>query len=156
MKIDQRPGRRTAVRTLLAASLWSAACASASTSTPIAASPIEIIVVFTPIGDGSSFTARLNGQDFTHPGRSTATLPPGTYQIVGSFTGAGLTVAFQTLGGNGGVAAGSMRSDAGPATQVAACAITYGASGASAGALAFQLEFQVTSNAAAACGGAAP
>lgn len=130
-----------------------AACASAPTATSASSSPVTFIVVFTPVGDGSSFTARLNDQNFTRAGASTASLSPGTYQIAGSFTGGGLTVAFQTLGRNGGVVAGSVRSDAGPTTQVGTCAITYGAS---ADARPFQLEFQVTADAAAACGGPAP
>jgi hypothetical protein len=154
---DRHPDRRAAAWMLIVASLCYAACASAPTTTSVtSASPIDIVVVFTPSGDGASFSARLNGQDFTHGGASTTSLPPGTYQMSGTFTGAGLTLAFQTLGKNGGVAAGSMRSDAGPATQVAACAIAYAGPVASTDARSFQLEFQVTANPAGACPGSAP
>jgi hypothetical protein len=136
---------------LLVAVLIDAACATTPAPTPSApSSPIAIIVTFVPIGDGTSFSARLNGQDFTHGGASTIDLTSGTYQIAGSFVGAGLTVSFQTLGQSGGVVAGSTRSLAGPVSQVASCAITY------AGSAAFQVEFQVAADAARACAGAAP
>lgn len=151
----QGPGRLVAARALLVTSLVFVGCANTSTPTSAPSSPIAVVVTFVLVGDGSSFTARLNGQDFTRPGASTISLTPGTYQISGTFSG-GLTVGFQTLGQGGGVVAGSPRSITGPTSQVASCAITYAGSGGSADAHAFQLEFQVAANAATACAAGAP
>jgi hypothetical protein len=118
-------------------------------------SPVNVTVVFTPVGDGSTFSAQLNGQSFSLPGQSIVSLPPGTYQISGSFLGSGLGVGFQTLGSGGGVQSGSARSLAGPAPQVAPCGITY-ASPDKAASQSFQLQFQITADAKAACAGSPP
>ena len=118
-------------------------------------SSIDVTVVFTPVGDGSTFSAQIDGKTYTHPGQSLVSLPPGTYEIVGAFSGSGLQVGFQTLGGGGGVQSGSPRSVAGPAPQVTSCQITYTSPDKTV-SQAFQLQFQIAANAKSACAGGPP
>ena len=144
-------------RVLLAAALLCTDCTSAPPGAPIPTTAIDIVVVFTPTGDGSTFNATINGQGFARGGTSTISLSPGLYQISGTFTGAALTVGFQSLGASGGgVLAGSPQNLSGPASQTTPCGIKYISPGASVPMAAFQLQFQVSANASGLCPGAAP
>jgi hypothetical protein len=107
-----------------------AVMASASCASPVASerapADVRFTVVFTPEGDGSGFSAQIEGQTFTLPGQTSVTLAPGEYTLSGAFHGSRLSVGFVTIGGQpGGVLSGSMRSTAGPAPDVAACTVAY-------------------------------
>ena len=144
------------VKFLLAAALVCAGCTNAPTGAPVPTTAIDIAVVFTPSGDGATFNATLNGQGFARGGATTVSLAPGLYQISGAFTGAGLTVGFQSLGNSGGVVAGSPQNLSGPASQTTVCGIKYISPGASVPSAAFQLQFQISANPSGLCPGAAP
>ena len=146
------PGRALAVALFLVAG-----CGSAQVPSAPLVSPIDIAIVFTPVGDGSSFSAQLNDQTYTKGGKSIATLTPGTHQITGSFHGSGFGVGFETLGAaGGGIRSGSPRSLAGPSLRTTVCAITYTNSDTPDVERNFQLLFEVTVDVGSACAGSPP
>jgi hypothetical protein len=152
----EHPGRNNAARALSVALLFFSGCGNTVLPAAIGPSSIEVAVVFTPVGDGTTYTAQLNGQTYTRAGLSIVNLVPGTYQMTGSFLGSGFTTGFQTTGNRGGVQSGSPRSLVGPSSLVASCGITYANSDARTVPQNFQLEFQVTADAGSACPGAPP
>jgi hypothetical protein len=144
------------IRTLSIALLFVVGCSNAGPSAAISPSPVDAVIVFTPVGDGSAFTAQLNNKTYTLAGAVAVTLDPATYQITGSFHGAGFGVGFQTIGSTGGAQSGSPRSLTGPSPVVAPCGVTYSNSDTPSVDRAFQLQFQVTNDTRAACSGAPP
>ncbi len=135
--------------TLLAA----ASCAS-PLSSEAGGAGIDVSIVFTPVGDGSGFSARVGGDTFTLPGAAAVTLAPDSYTMTGTFHGRALSVTFLSLSQQGGVQTGSVKSQSGPASQVNACTVTYSNDTPDV-ERSFEIAFSVDTTAAGACGGPA-
>jgi hypothetical protein len=141
--------------TLLLAFLFGLACASATGPMAPNPPPIDLVVVFTPVGDGSAYAARLGGQTYSTGGAFRVSLAAGTHRITGTFRGAGLGVGFQTLGSAGGVQSETVQSLAGPSPRTAACSVAYTDPDTSRVDRGFEVQFQVAT-AAATCPGPPP
>ncbi len=130
-----------------------AAACSSPMATDAATADVAFVVVFTPVGDGSGFSATLDGQGYTTPGATSVTLAPGAHSLAGTFHGSGLTISFQTIG-EGGVQSNSVRSVSGPSPSAGACTITY-ANDTPATDRPFEIDFELDTAPANACPGPA-
>jgi hypothetical protein len=126
-------------------------CTSPVSTESTAAADISFVIVFTPEGDGSSFSATIEGQTYTAPGAVSVSLAPGPHALTGTFDGSGFSVGFQTIG-QGGVVSGSVRTTSGPSAKTSACSVTYSNDTPSV-RRDFEVSFELDAEPARACPG---
>jgi hypothetical protein len=100
---------------------------------------VTILVDFDVV-TGGTVSATLNGVAYTaEPGF--ISVPSGTREISGTFTGATFKVSFGGFTDQGGVEFESVSSEAGPSPVVTRCSVAYTRSGT--GQQAFRVKFKV-------------
>lgn len=100
--------------------------------------PVSILVQFD--GSPGTLSAVLDGKTYSSsPGF--VTVPSGTLEISGTFTGSFVQVSFGGFVEGGGVELNSVSTLAGPSPAVSRCSVSYTRSGA--GPSTFRLKFKV-------------
>lgn len=109
---------------------------------------VSFLVTFL-VPSGGTYTATLNNTTYTATGGFPLTLPPGTYEISGSFTGGVFGLGFGTTTGAG-VESGSVRNLAGGDASVGSCGVNY-VSLTNTAMQQFRVQFRVTTNTGSVC-----
>jgi hypothetical protein len=144
-------GSRTIRAAFLLAAVGSLTACGGGGGSPVSPSPtttVSFLEAFAVTGLGT-YSATLNGQTYTAQGGFSIGLPPGTYELSGSYTGGTMIVGFASAPlSQGGVQSGSVQSLAGSILAVTSCGATYSEG---TGTQAFRLRFTVGTNPNSAC-----
>lgn len=128
--------------------LASACGGGGSPTGPNAPTGIPFLVAIAASG-GGTFSATLNNQTYTVGPGFEVSLPTGTYEMNGTYTGGTLILGFATAGlTGGGVQSGSLQSLAGTVLFVQSCRAAYSEGG---GPRSFRVRFTVGTDANNAC-----
>lgn len=141
------PARMRDVVTAIILLLVITSCGGRSPTSPGGSSGIPFLVAV-GVSGGGTFSATLNHQTYTAGHGFQASLPSGTYEMHGTYSGGTLIVGFaSTTSTGGGVQAGSVQAVSGVVLGVQPCGIAY----SEGGARDFRVRFAVGTHASNTC-----